>query len=153
MHSPLPLPDGVLLTPLRRIANPKGDIVHGMRLGEPGQQPVGEAYFSHILPGQTKGWKQHQRMVLNLLVAAGAVDFHLHDETTGRGAAVRISPELPARLTVQPGIWVAFSCAGASPGVVLNLASLPHDPDEAIQRPLSAMPLEPVADPSAGARA
>jgi dTDP-4-dehydrorhamnose 3,5-epimerase len=123
------------------VANAKGDIVHGMRLGDPGQQAVGEAYFTHILPGCTKGWKQHTRMTLNLLVAAGAVDFHLHDSATAQGCSVRISPDKPARLTVPPGIWVAFSCAGAQAGVVLNLASLPHDPAEAVNQPLEAYPL------------
>jgi dTDP-4-dehydrorhamnose 3,5-epimerase len=141
-------PAGLLLTPLRRLPNDKGDIVHGMRLGDPGHQPVGEAYFTHILPGMTKGWKQHRCMTLNLLVAAGEVAFHIHDESSRTGCSIHIGPKQPARLTVPPGLWVAFSCAGDAPGVVLNLASQPHDPDEAVNRPLQAFAIVAAASAS-----
>ena len=141
MNEPTVLLPGALLSPLARVHNPKGDIVRGMRNGDAGYEAVAEAYFTHILPGQTKGWKQHHRMVLNLLVASGAVVFHLHDAACGRSAAVCIGPEQPARLTVQPGVWVAFSCSGNETGVVLNLASLMHDPSEASNLPLDAFPL------------
>ena len=35
------------------------------------------------------------------------------------------------RLTVPPGIWVAFSGEGPGENIVLNIASIPHDPVEA----------------------
>ncbi|WP_088281746.1 dTDP-4-dehydrorhamnose 3,5-epimerase [Ideonella sp. A 288] len=130
------LPAGVVLTPLRRIAHPLGDVVHGMKAGDDGFAGFGEAYFSHVLGGATKGWKRHRRMVLNLLVPAGTVDFHLHDEAGGHGATVRIDAQSPARLTVPPGLWMAFSAVGGAPALVLNLASLPHDPAEADTAPL-----------------
>ena len=143
-------PEGVLLTPLRRVANAKGDIVHGMREGDPGQLPVREAYFTHILPGMRKGWKQHRSMTLNLLVAAGEVEFQVHDEASRQDCSVRIGPANPARLTVPPGLWVAFSCVGDTAGVVLNLASQLHDPTEAVNQPLEAFAF--VGTPAAATR-
>lgn len=147
------LPRGVLLTPQRRIAHPKGDIVHGMKAGDAGYQGFGEAYFSHILPGQTKGWKRHRSMVLNLLVVDGEVDFHLVAEDGDLPVRLRIDALSPARLTVPAGLWMAFAAAGDRPGLVLNLASLPHDPDEAEQAELDrfALPAPSSATAPAGA--
>lgn len=37
--------DGVLLTPLKQIAHPKGDVFHAMKCVDPGFEGFGEAYF------------------------------------------------------------------------------------------------------------
>ena len=122
------------LTPLRRIPTPKGDVLHAMKASDPGYAGFGEAYFSAVHEGAIKGWKRHYRMTLNLVCIAGAIQFVVY----GDGDAVVVdatlavaTPALYRRLTVPPLFWVGFR--GASPGenIVLNLASLPHDPDEA----------------------
>ena len=40
--------EGVLLTPLKRIHHPKGDVFHGMKKSDAGFSGFGEAYFSTI---------------------------------------------------------------------------------------------------------
>jgi dTDP-4-dehydrorhamnose 3,5-epimerase len=137
------LPPGVLVTPLRQIDHPKGPVYHAMTALDEGFAGFGEAYFTHVLQGQSKGWKQHARMVLNLVVPSGAVRFHLHDGRSGQGSHLVLgsAPEHYARLTVPPGIWVAFSGIGTAPNLVLNLASIAHDPAEAVNRPLDSWPL------------
>lgn len=137
------LPAGVLVTPLRQIEHPKGAIYHAMTAVDPGFAGFGEAYFTQVLRGESKGWKQHMRMVLNLVVPVGAVRFHLHDERSGQGGHVMLgsAPQDYARLTIPPGIWVAFSGCGPAQNLVLNLASIAHDPAEATNRPLDSWPL------------
>lgn len=137
------LPPGVLLTPLRQIPNPKGDIFHALTAADAGFHGFGEAYFTHILCGQTKGWKQHQRMVLNLIVPHGAVRFHLFDPVANNGSHVLLgsAPGLYARLTVPPGIWLAFSGVGPENNLILNLASIAHDPAEAQNADLGSWPV------------
>ncbi len=137
------LPIGVILTPLQQIAHPKGDIFHVLKAQEASFHGFGEAYFTHIVQGETKGWRQHQKMRLNLVVPVGAVRFHLHDEATGLGSHVLLgnAPEHYARLTVPPGIWMAFSGVGSGTNLVLNLASIPHDPAEAANAALERWPL------------
>ncbi len=130
------------LTPLRRIATPGGDVLHAMKATDPGYAGFGEAYFSMILPGAVKGWKQHTRMVLNLVVASGRIRFYLRDHALA-AQSVELSPDdLHARLTVPPGFWVAFEGLGQGGNMLLNLASLGHDPTESINRPITAFPLE-----------
>lgn len=136
------LKDPVLLTPLRRIAHPKGDVLHAMKRSDPGFVDFGEAYFSTVLPGETKGWKCHRIMQLNLVVPVGMVRFHVHDAETGETARYDIGGERYARLTVPPGYWVAFGGISDTPSLLLNLASIEHDPEEAQSVPLGTYPLE-----------
>jgi dTDP-4-dehydrorhamnose 3,5-epimerase len=39
------------------------------------------------------------------------------------------------RLTVPPGIWFGFKGLGNKDSMVLNIASVPHDPGEVERRP------------------
>ena len=48
--------EGVLLTPLKQIYHPKGNVFHGMKKSDPGFSGFGEAYFSTINFGDTKIW-------------------------------------------------------------------------------------------------
>ncbi len=40
------------------------------------------------------------------------------------------------RLTIPPGYWVAFGGVGEDLNLLLNIASLPHDPNESRSLPL-----------------
>ena len=137
---PMILPP-VILTPLRRIQHPKGDIFHGMRISDPGFSGFGEAYFTSVAEGETKGWKKHTVMHLNLVVPVGEVEFHLRadDETPTRH--FRLGGPNYARLTVPPGYWLAFSGRANGLNLVLNIASHQHAPEEAINLPLEAFPV------------
>ena len=129
------------LTPLRIIAHPKGDVMHAMKASDLGFAGFGEAYFSTVLPGETKGWKKHLRMQMNLVVPVGSIRFHVHDEDSRRTEVFTLSKHAYARLTVSAGLWMAFSGIGHDPGMVLNLASLEHDPGESVTVDLSSFPL------------
>ena len=72
--------DGVILTPLKKILHPKGDIFHGMKKDDNGYVGFGEAYFSTINNGEIKGWNKHKRMTLNLVVPMGEVTFVIYDD-------------------------------------------------------------------------
>jgi len=136
--------NAVTLTPLRRIPTPKGDVLHCLKASDDSFAGFGEAYLSMVGAGQIKGWKRHQRMVLNLVVVSGSVRFVAYDSTSPAQIVsdVVLGPdasETHQRLTVQPGIWLAFRGEGATDSIVLNVASLPHDPSEADGLDLSAL--------------
>ena len=56
--------DGVILTPLKKITHPRGDILHAMKENDSGYAGFGEAYFSTIKHGEIKGWNRHKQMTL-----------------------------------------------------------------------------------------
>lgn len=136
----------ILLTPLRRIPVPRGDVFHAIKASAPGFAGFGEAYFTTVETGAVKGWKRHREMTMNLVVPTGAVEFVLFDgepgEQGGTFRSIILSPasdESYQRLTVPPGLWVAFAGRGGQdggPNLVLNFASIEHRPDEADNRPL-----------------
>ena len=123
------------MCPLRKFANPKGDILHGMKRSDPGFLEFGEAYFSKVNPGAIKGWNRHKRMTLNLVVPLGKVLFVLYDDrvdskTNGCFFHVEISQANYQRLTVPPGVWMAFRGMDKGISLVLNIADVEHDPGE-----------------------
>ena len=127
--------EGVILTPLKIIKNPKGDIFHGIKKSDIGFSDFGEAYISSINKGEIKGWNKHNKMILNLIVPIGEVIFVLYDDrenSTSKGSffKVLISPSNYFRLTIPPGLWLAFKGNCSDLNLILNVASIEHDPDE-----------------------
>lgn len=127
--------NGVILTPLKQIFHPKGDVFHGIKKSDPGFDGFGEAYFSTIHPGDTKPWKKHLRMTLNFVIPVGKIRFVLYDDrqgspTSGQFFDVTLGDENYQRITIPAGIWVAFSGVGEGLNLLLNLANLEHDPTE-----------------------
>ena len=119
--------DGVTLTPLKRMYNPKGDIFHAMKRSDDGFDGFGEAYFSTINQNDIKGWKKHTKMTLNLVVVTGEVEFVVYDSVDFFSA--KLSKDNYQRLTVESGLWLAFRGLGDE-NILLNLASIEHNSNE-----------------------
>lgn len=133
--------DGVILTPLKQIHHPKGDIFHAMKKSDEGFDGFGEAYFSTINQDDIKGWKKHTKMTLNLVVPVGEIKFVVYDEETKEFFSVKLSQNNYQRLTVKPNLWMAFQGVGEY-NMLLNLASIEHNPNEAINIDLSEINYE-----------
>ena len=132
--------DGVTLTPLRRIPLENGDVLHGMKATEDSFCGFGEAYFTQIRPGCTKGWKRHNRMTLNLVVVHGTVKFVIYDERKKCFEEIVLSPDSNhQRLTVAPGLWMAFHGVGDDVSTIMDIIPEPHDPTEADNLGLSVI--------------
>lgn len=130
------------ITPLKQIFHPKGDVYHAMKASDTGFAGFGEAYFTTVHHGETKGWKKHIKMHMNLVVPVGEVCFYLHNETTAQTTPYILGPGNYARLTVPPGYWMAFCGMSTGMNLVCNLASIEHNPEEAVNVPLETYPLE-----------
>jgi len=121
--------DGVILTPLKQIPHPSGNILHAIKKSDDGYHGFGEAYFSTVHKGVIKGWKKHSMMTLNLVVPKGEIEFVCFD---GRKyETVSLSKKNYQRLTVSPGIWLAFRGKQEGLNLLLNIADIEHNPDEA----------------------
>jgi len=131
----------IKLTPLRKIDNPKGDIFHAIKASDLGFAGFGEAYFTSIRIGEVKGWKKHIAMTMNLIVPIGMVRFHVYDDVTATTEAFDIGLMNYQRLTIPPRYWVAFQGLTNEVSLILNVASLEHDPKESINASLDTYPL------------
>ena len=131
--------DGVILTPLKKITNSKGDILHAMKKSEKEFSGFGEAYFSSVYKGKIKGWKKHNKMTLNLIVVKGEIEFVVYDNKNFFN--VNLSKNNFQRLTIEPGLWLAFRGL-SSDNMLLNLASIEHDPKESENKDLNNFPYD-----------
>ena len=134
--------EGVILTPLKQIVISKGDLYHAMKQSDIGYESFGEAYFSTVNKDDIKGWKKHTKMVLNLIVPIGAVQFVIYDDrvnssTYNQFFSVELSQKNYQRLTIPAGVWMAFKGISEDLNMLLNLASIEHDPNEAISKELT----------------
>ena len=133
---------GVSLHPLKHISVPKGDIYHALKSTDEGYTGFGEAYFSQIESGEVKGWKRHNRMTLNIIVPVGKIRFVIFDdregsETYGKFQEVTLSPEDNyQRLTLAPGVWMAFQVMDSKRAMRMDIIPEPHDPTEASRKDL-----------------
>ena len=127
--------DGVILTPLHIVNNPKGNVLCGVKKSDIGFIKFGEAYFSTIKHGQTKGWNKHNSLTMNLMVPYGEVVFVIFDDrarsqTNNSFFKTTLSINNYNRLTIPPNLWVAFHGIGKQKNVILNIASEEHDYQE-----------------------
>ena len=87
---------------------------------------------------QPKAGNAITAMTLNLVVPVGAVKFVIYDDregspTRGQFEEITLSPEsCYQRLTVAPGLWMAFYGEGEGHyPVLMDIIPEPHDPSEA----------------------
>ena len=142
--------EGVGIKELSIIPGNLGDVYHVYKKTDPDFRDFGEAYFSTVNKDAVKGWKKHFRMTLNVVVPLGEIRFVIFDDrpespTKGEVQQVDLSPGAYSRLTVPPGVWMAFQGLGDGPNLLLNIADIPHDPGEAEGAALSD-PRMPVRD-------
>ena len=129
---------GVYLTDLKIIKTEKGEVRHFIRNDSKGFHGFGEAYFSKVNYKEIKGWKKHKKMIMNLTVPVGEIMFYLFDENINPDSnqrkiiSILLSSTIYKRLTISPGLWVAFEGKGKNENILLNLSDIPHDPNEAI---------------------
>jgi len=131
----------VTFTPLKRIHTKKGDVLRGLKKSESSFSEFGEAYFSFVNSRAIKGWKKHTQMTLNLIVPVGAIKFVTFDTRADSDHYNQIQTYILGednygRLTVPPGVWMAFQGVSQDKNMLLNLASMEHDPEEALTAPL-----------------
>ncbi len=127
----------ILVTPLPRIQTVGGDVLHGIKNTDYGYDGFGEVYFSWVTAKAIKAWKRHLKMTMNVVVPVGRVKFVFSDKdlATDRNnfLAIEIGADSYSRITVPPGIWFGFQGMGDFDSLVMNVANIPHDPNE-VQR-------------------
>jgi len=80
-------------------------------------------------------------MTLNLVVPIGSIEFVVYNEDTKEFFSVKLSQNNYQRLTVKSRLWMAFRGLEEN-NMLLNLASIEHDPSEAINMDLSEIKYE-----------
>ena len=128
---------GISITQINRINVEGGDVLRGLRSDDDDYNGFAELYFSQINYQFVKGWKLHTKMTMNLIVPHGKVKFVFSDFT--KCESIISSQESYIRLTVPPGIWVAFQGLSSPYSLVANLSNIIHDDSEVQRLPLNSI--------------
>ena len=132
---------GVSLTSLRCIDTPSGAVLHALKKSSEGYAGFAEAYFSEIHEGAVKSWRRHSKMTLNLIVPVGTVRFVVRGQEGFEEFVLgRTPPAQYSRLTVSPGVWLAFQGRGPGTSLIVDITDFEHDPAEAETREIDAFP-------------
>ena len=127
--------EGVLISKLKQICDERGKVMHMFRCDDPAFEQFGEVYFSLVRPGAIKGWNRHSRMTINLAVVMGKAKMVLYDSreeslTRGEIMAFDVGEENYVRVKIPPGVYTSFKGISPMDSLVVNCATLPHDPQE-----------------------
>ena len=127
--------DGVVVTPLRRIPDERGSVMHMLRDDDPSFERFGEIYFSTVYPGAIKAWHLHKEMTLNYAVPVGMIKLVCYDDrpdssTRGNLMELHVGELNYCRIRIPPLVWNGFKGVGSQPALVANCATVHHSPDE-----------------------
>ena len=137
------IPDFIGRQKLKRIPTPGGDVLHALKATDPEFSGFGEAYFSMVEGNAVKAWKKHTAMKMNLVAPIGKIRFVFQDpKDITRFHEEVIGEENYYRLTVAPGIWFGFQGLASPFSLLLNIANMPHDPQEAERRSIEEIPFD-----------
>ncbi|MEI8120599.1 MAG: dTDP-4-dehydrorhamnose 3,5-epimerase family protein [bacterium] len=127
--------EGVVISPLKRIPDERGSVMHILKASDSACRDFGEVYCSTIYPGVVKGWHLHKVMTLNYVVIRGTIKFVLYDvraksPTQGEVQEISMGDRNYVRVTVPPGVWNGFQGVGTEEAYVINVTDMSHDPSE-----------------------
>lgn len=134
---------GVFTVPRRKIADDLGAVYHVMRNDSAEFLGFGETYVSTLRGRSVKAWKRHRVMQQSITVPLGRVRFVIYDgredsPTKGTIQILELGDEPYSMLRIPPGVWYGFGGLTDQTSVIVNCATIPHDPLEVDRLPLES---------------
>jgi dTDP-4-dehydrorhamnose 3,5-epimerase len=134
--------DKIKIFNLEKILLEGGDIIKVFKKSVSGNITFEEIYFSSIDFNFIKGWKMHKKMTMNLMVPSGEVEFLFVTKDFKNSKKIIIGEFNNIRVQVPPNIWFCFKGLSEKLNLVLNLASIEHDPDEIERLEINNFPIK-----------
>lgn len=127
--------EGVVVQPLPRFPDDRGQVMRMLSAAEPGFSGFGEVYASSVYPGVVKGWHRRESAVRNYVVLRGMIRLVLYDdrpESASRGALQEIyaGERNYVRVTIPARVWSGFACVGPEEALVVDVVDRPQDPSD-----------------------
>ena len=141
--------EGVYLAPRRVIPSGQGEVRHVLKNTDPefslDALPFGEAYISILFPDLRKDWKLHTGSVSRLAVLVGTIEFVMHDmreasPTFGQFQRVTVGDQQYGLLVIPAGVAATWRNVSEGNTMILNIATMPHDPNESKIIPFEEIP-------------
>lgn len=134
--------EGIVVTPLRKIPDERGMILHMLRADASHFEKFGEIYFALSYPGVIKAWHKHSRQIQNYAVLSGIIKLVLYDSrptsaTTNQVQTLYIGEDNYCLVRIPPHIFYGYKTLGVKPALLANCATEPHDSTEGERRDMT----------------
>lgn len=131
--------DGVKITPLKKIEDDRGSVLHMMRKDSKNFISFGEIYFSTAYPKAVKAWHLHKETYLNYACISGTIKLVLFDDrpksrTKNEIQEIILSIDNYFLVTVPPLIWNGFTNIGKQNAILANCSTVPYSYEEIIRK-------------------
>ena len=131
--------DGVKITPLKKIEDDRGSVLHMMRKDSKIFISFGEIYFSTAYPKAVKAWHLHKETYLNYACISGTIKLVLFDDrpksrTKNEIQEIILSIDNYFLVTVPPLIWNGFTNIGKQNAILANCSTVPYSYEEIIRK-------------------
>ena len=134
--------DEIQIINLEKILLKGGNIIKVFKKSDLKSVPFEEVYFSSVDHNFIKGWKKKKKMIMNLMVATGNVEFIFVTNDFKNSKKIIVGESNNVRVQVPPNIWFCFKGISTKLNLVLNLASIEHNPDEIERLEINNFPLK-----------
>jgi len=129
---------GVFIEKLKKIQDPRGNVMHMLRCDAPHFKSFGEVYFSEINPGMIKPWRKHLKMTQLFAVPVGRIKLVIFDDreqssTNGQIMEIETGIDDYCLVRVPPLVWYSFKGISEGTSLIANCADIPHDPNEIVR--------------------
>ena len=126
--------EGVSVRKLMVFENELGGVKHMLKKKWPEFNNFGEVYFSTINAGIIKGWKKHDKTILNYAVPLGNVKVVIYDcnensSSFGEVQEIELGEKNHILLTIPPKVWYSFASLNNDKAMICNLISIEHSED------------------------
>ena len=130
--------DGVVVKPLKVIADERGYLMEMMRKDDSFFQRFGQTYVSVAYPGVVKGWHYHKIQTDHFVIVKGMMKVVMYDDrekspTKGLVNEFFMGERNPILVTIPPGVWHGMKGIGTEPAMLVNCPTEPYnykEPDE-----------------------
>lgn len=133
--------EGVVLKPLKQFVDDRGAVMRVFRNYDH-DIDINEVYISRVNHGIVKGWKRHHKMTQRFVVPYGSMKlvlFDNRDNSATKGNFMEVildEKDNYSQLTVPSGVWYSFGCKSSDYALMINVADMIHEDNEADVLPL-----------------
>lgn len=130
--------DGVIIKPLKVIADERGRLMELLRRDDPFFEEFGQVYMTTAYPGVVKGWHYHKQQADHFAVVKGMIKLVLFDsreESPTKGLINEFFPGIhnPILVKVPTFVYHGFKTISEEEAIIINVPTQPYlynDPDE-----------------------
>lgn len=132
--------DGVIVTPLRKICDERGMIMHMLRSDAPHFEKFGEIYFATAYPGVIKGWHAHTEQIQNYCVVQGMIKLVMYDDRPKSPTYKEINEIFMGEnnyclVRIPTGVVNGWKCIGDKTALLANCSTQANKDGEMLRYP------------------